>query len=73
MVLVAREYVAVVGAAEAAEVDWDARIAKGVVLRCDIREGGAAACVVRTDADLERVWAEISFAEAFVGDRRNPV
>lgn len=68
--LVAGEYSRVVGAAEAAEVDWDARMAKGLVLRYDKRGGGGGACVVRCDADLEKVWEMVEFAEAFVGDGR---
>lgn len=67
----AGEYGRVVGAAEAAAVDWDARMAQGVVLRYDKRGGGGGACVVRCDADLEAVWQEVEFAEAFVGDRRS--
>lgn len=67
----AAEYARVVGAEEAAGVDWEERMAKGLVVRYDKKGGGAAACVVRCDRDLENVWGEVEFAEAFIGDRRD--
>lgn len=68
--LVVREYEGVVGRVAAAEVDWDDRIAKGLVVRYDKRGGGGGACVIRTDEELLACWGEMEFAEVFVGDGR---
>lgn len=67
MRLVADEYESVDDAA----VDWVARLQKGIVVRYDRAMGApAGARVVRCDADLEALWGEAVWAEAFVGDRR---
>lgn len=71
LALIAEEYAAVVGVEGERRINWDARLAKGLVVRYDAKAGAQAGSrVVRSDADLEAVWAEAVWAEVFVGDRR---